>query len=56
MYIVPRKHKCEKCGFEMDYSQSNTYTFLPVSEEGNPFCYKCLIRFLKENVPIMNAV
>lgn len=55
MYILPRKYKCEKCGFEIQYSKSDNYTFLPISKDGNPFCYKCLIKFIAENVPVMTV-
>lgn len=55
-YFVPKKHKCDKCGFEMEYSESLEYPFLPVSEDGNPFCYKCLIEFISKNVPEMRKV
>jgi hypothetical protein len=56
MYFVPKKCKCEKCGFEMEYSQSIAYSFLPIDESGWPFCYKCLIEFIAKNVPVMKAV
>lgn len=56
MYMVPRKYKCEKCGFEMEYSESITYSFLPISDDGKPFCYKCLIKFLSKNVPEMKPL
>ncbi len=56
MYFLPTKHKCPKCGFEMDYGTSNSYSFLPISEGGNPFCYKCLIGFIAGNVPLMKEV
>lgn len=52
MYYIPRKYVCKKCGFEMDYSPSNTYTFLPVDDE-EPKCYKCLMDFINKNVPTM---
>ena len=55
-YFLPQKHKCDKCGFEMEYSQSDTYKFLPISDGGNPFCYKCLIEFIAKNVPEMKQV
>ena len=53
VFFLPRNHKCPECGFEMEYSQSINYTFLPISEDGTPFCYKCLIRFIANNVPEM---
>lgn len=52
-FIYPREYECDKCGFTFEYSPSYTYTFLPVSTEGKPFCHQCLINFLTENVPIM---
>ncbi len=55
VYVVPRKYKCKKCGFEMEYTPSHAYAFLPVSEDGNPFCHKCLFKFIKKNVPEMKA-
>ena len=55
MYIMPTEYKC-KCGFEMKYSPSHHYTFLPISKEGNPFCYPCLIKLISQNVPEMKRV
>lgn len=55
MYFIPLEYKCSKCGFEMMYSQSEEYSFLPISEGGKPFCYKCLIEFIAKNVPIMEV-
>lgn len=55
VYFVPRKYKCPKCGFEIEYSKSINYTFLPVSDNGKPYCYKCLIEFIKNNVPEMEC-
>ncbi len=53
MYFIPRKYKCPNCEFEMSYSQSHQYNFLPIAESGDPLCYKCLISFLVKNVPTM---
>jgi len=55
MYYTPRKFECEKCGCKINYSQSESYSFLPVSSNGNPFCPKCLIVFISKNVPEMTA-
>lgn len=52
VYIVPRRYKCLKCGFEMKYSPSHSYNFLPV-KDGRPFCYQCLIMKLLEEIPLM---
>ena len=57
MYIIPQQYKCPKCGFECNYSPSEIYTFLPIDRDTNdPFCYACLIDFIKNNVPIMIEV
>ncbi len=53
MYFIPQTYVCPKCDFDMKYTQSSTYAFLPISENGRPFCYKCLINFITENVPVM---
>jgi len=53
VYVIPIQYKCPKCGFEMAYTVSEFYEFLPVSQDGHPFCHKCLIEFLTGKVPVM---
>ena len=53
VYRIPQTYACPKCGFETDYSPSLHYTFLPVADHGDPFCYKCLIEWIAQNVPVM---
>lgn len=53
VYLEPKKYKCPKCGFDMMFSTSHSYAFLPLSTNQNPFCYSCLIKFINDNVPEM---
>ena len=52
VFIIPKNYKCPKCDFKTEYSPSYNYSFLPVYE-GKPICPMCLIKFITENVPIM---
>ena len=53
MYFSPRNYRCLVCGFEMDYSPSHNYSFLPIADNGAPFCFKCLKEFIAKNVSVM---
>ncbi len=56
MYFLPINYKCGKCDFEMEYTQSHSYEFLPISKDGKPFCHKCLIEFITKNIPVMDQI
>jgi hypothetical protein len=56
MYILPSPYKCQKCGFECEYSPHETHPAPVVHTNFGPVisCPKCWMEWLKENLGEMN--
>lgn len=59
MYYYPIKYICDECGFVVGIPPQHTDPIeaAPLfSEDGNPFCRVCLIKFITANVPVMHVI
>ena len=45
MYFAPLPHKCQKCGHEMEISESERQ-HVPYTSRNNPVCSKCWGNFI----------
>ena len=58
-YILPAKHRCDYCGFEMFYTRDQMYVGLPLAaaaEPGtppDPVCPKCWSEFIRKHCGIL---
>jgi len=52
VYLLPKYYVCPKCKTEIIFGPHGPYTAF-FHKDGVPFCPKCTILFLKQNIPLM---
>lgn len=53
VYFVPRRYKCEDCGYEISISQSYP---APFKTKDGYLCLECITQFLLKHVKVMKDV